>query len=158
MSDGGDYSMTNPMLEKVLERAIQSEEHSYEIYTHLAKTVERPETRKLLEGLAEQELAHKKMLESFDPAQAGTIDSAKIEDPKLSELLEPTALDPDATVQDVMLFAMKKEQSAHEFYRRMSEFSPNQPVKAMFDTLAAEELKHKTGLEKIYEDMFMPEN
>jgi rubrerythrin len=150
--------MTDSMLKNILERATQSEEHSYNLYKHLASKVEKPESRKMLEGLAEQELRHKEMLESFDPDEATDVESVKIEDQKLTEFLEPTPLDPSATIQDVMLFAMKKEQSAHEFYARMSEFSPTAEAKSLFDRLAVEELKHKTSLETLYEDMFMREN
>lgn len=150
--------MTDSMLENILRRAIQSEEHSYSIYMHLAGKVDRPESKKLLEGLAQQEMGHKQMLESFDPAEAAKIETVKIEDLKLTEFLDSAPLDTSATVQDVMLFAMKKEQSAHEFYARMSEFSQSAEVKGLFDRLSSEELKHKTSLETLYEDMFMREN
>jgi rubrerythrin len=150
--------MTDSMLEGILERAIRSEESSYKLYTDLAARVEKTETRKLLEGLASQELTHKKLLEDFDLTQLKAVEPARIEEHKLSDFLEPTPLDRDATVQDVMLFAMRKEQSAYEFYSHLGEFSPSDAVKALFDRLAREELKHKTDLEAIYEDMFMREN
>ena len=150
--------MTDPMLKNILERAIQSEEHSYNLYTHLAGRVERPETKKLLEGLAEQELRHKEMLESVDLRELTSLEPAKIEDQKLAEFLEPTPIDSNASIQDIVLFAMKKEQSAYEFYQRMSEFSPSASVKGLFERLAEEELKHKNNLETLYEEMFMREN
>jgi rubrerythrin len=150
--------MTDSMLKGILERAIQSEESSYRLYTDLAARVERSETRKLLDGLAQQELTHKKLLEDFDVTQLKTVEPGKIEEHKLSDFLDATPLDRDATVQDVMLFAMRKEQSAYEFYRHLGEFSPGDSVRALFDRLAREELKHKTDLEAVYEDMFMREN
>lgn len=150
--------MTDPTLKNILERAIQSEEHSYTLYSHLATKVERPETRKLLEGLAEQELKHKEMLESFEAGKVESFGVAGLEDQKLTDFMEPAPLDPSATVQDVMLFAIKKEQSAYEFYQRMSEFAPAGDVKGLFDRLAGEELAHKHSLESVYEDMFMRDN
>ena len=150
--------MTDSKLKNILERAIQSEEHSYQIYKHLAGKVEKPESKKLLEGLAQQELGHKRLLEMFDPTRVEPIESADIQDLKLTEFMEPAPLDTNASVQDVMLFAIRKEKSAHEFYQRMSEFSPGAEAKGLFDRLAGEELKHKTNLENLYEDMFMAEN
>lgn len=150
--------MTDSALKDILDRAIQSEEHSYTLYSHLATKVEKPETRKLLTGLAEQELKHKEMLEAFDVSKAGSFQPPGIEDKNLTDFMEPTAIDPDATVQDVMLFAIKKEQSAYEFYQRMSEFAPSGEMKGLFDKLAGEEIAHKHGLENLYEDMFMREN
>ena len=150
--------MTDPILKNILERAIQSEEHSYTVYSHLATKVEKPETRKLLEGLAEQELRHKEMLESFEVDKIDSFEVPNVEDRKLTDFMEPTPLDPNATIQDVMLFAIKKEQSAYEFYQRMSEFAPSDDVKGLFDKLAGEEIAHKHSLESIYEDMFMREN
>ena len=150
--------MTDSTLKNILERAIQSEEHSYNTYTHLAGKVDRPESKKLLESLAQQELKHKEMLESFDPRAAGAFKPEKIEDQKIAEFLAAAPLDTSASVQDVVLFAMKKEQAAYEFYARMGEFSPPAEAKGLFDRLAGEELKHKTSLETLYEDMFMREN
>jgi rubrerythrin len=150
--------MTNPTLHNILERAIQSEEHSYTLYSHLAAKVERPEAKKLLEGLAEQELRHKEMLQSFEIGDMESAEPPKLDDQNLTDFMEPTPIDPSATVQDVMLFAIKKEQSAYEFYTRMSEFAPSGDVKGLFDKLAREEIAHKHSLESIYEDMFMREN
>ncbi len=154
----GEDSMTDSMLKNILERAIQSEEHSYQIYNHLAGKVEKPETKKLLEGLAQQELGHKKLLEMFDPTRVEPMESVDMQDKTLTEFMEPAPLDTNASIQDVMLFAIKKEKSAYEFYQRMSEFSPSAEAKGLFDKLAGEELKHKTNLENLYEDMFMAEN
>lgn len=150
--------MTDSMLKGILQRAILSEENSYNLYTDLAARVEKAETRKLLQGLASQELTHKKLLEDLDLAQLERAEPTKIEEHKLSDFLEPTPLDRDATVQDVMLFAIRKEQSAFEFYHHLGDFSPNAAVKALFDRLAKEESKHKADLEALYEDMFMREN
>lgn len=150
--------MTDSMLKNILERAIQSEEHSYSVYSHLATKVERPEAKKLLEGLAEQELRHKEMLEAFDVGKVESFKTPDVKDQKLTDFMEPTPIDPNATVQDVMLFAIKKEQSAYEFYQRMSEFAPGGDAKGLFDKLAGEEIAHKHSLESIYEDMFMREN
>jgi rubrerythrin len=150
--------MTDLTLKNILERAIQSEEHSYSLYSHLATKVERPEVRKLLEGLAEQELRHKEMLESFEVGGNESIEGADIKDQKLTDFMEPAPVDPSATVQDVMLFAIKKEQSAYEFYQRMGEFAPRDDIKGLFDKLAGEEIGHKHSLESVYEEMFMREN
>jgi rubrerythrin len=146
------------MLKNILERAIQSEEHSYKLYSHLATRVEKPETKKLLEGLAEQEVQHKKLLEGIDLEAGYEAEPSKAPDDKtLSDFLEPSPIDANATIQDVILFAIKKEQSAYEFYKQMTEYAPNATVKALFEKLTGEESKHKENLEGLYEEMFMRE-
>jgi rubrerythrin len=150
--------MTDPMLKNVLERAIQSEENSYRLYSQLSQRVERPETKKLLQGLAAQELGHKKLLEGVDLESIGTAKPVKLPEEKtLSDFLEPTPISADSTIQDVILFAIRKEQSAYEFYKRMSEYAPTAQIKALFERLTGEELKHKENLESLYEEMFMRE-
>jgi rubrerythrin len=150
--------MTEPMLKNIVERAIQAEEQSYQLYSHLSTRVDRPETKKLLEGLAAQEVQHKELLEGIDLEAEETMKAPKFPDEKtISDFLEPAPIDANATVQDVILFAIKKEQSAYEFYKQMIAYSPNAPVKALFERLTGEESKHKENLEGLYEEMFMRE-
>lgn len=150
--------MTEPMLKNILERAIQSEEHSYQLYSNLSQRVERPETKRLLESLAAQELKHKELLEGVDLESVESAEGTKIpEERTLSDFLEPTPIDAKSTIQDVILFAIRKEQSAHEFYKRMTEYAPTPEAKGLFERLTGEEMKHKENLENLYEEMFMRE-
>ena len=144
-------------VEAVLDRAIEEEQESFALYTTLAGAVKNAAVRARLQELAETELGHKaKLLE----AKAGNIrwairrsKSEPVMDLKLTDHLEAKPLDANADYQDVLLSAARREKSTHDLYQAMGELVDDPLVKNMFEMLAAEELRHKYALEKIYEEV-----
>jgi len=63
-----------------------------------------------------------------------------------------------ADLQNILLYAIKEEQSSSEFYSHLMSTFINQETKNMCRVLASEELEHKLKLELIYDDLFFPEN
>ena len=63
----------------------------------------------------------------------------------------------DSSIEDVYVFAMKAEQKAYELYSELAGLELEEKAKAMFAALAAEEKKHKEGLEVEYEKECMRE-
>ena len=59
----------------------------------------------------------------------------------------------NADYQDVLLFAARREKTAHEFYKAMGEMVEDKLTQSLFEMLAAEELRHKYILEKTYEEV-----
>ena len=64
---------------------------------------------------------------------------------------------PDSTPQDVMLFAIKKEQEAYSIYHMLLGNYEGTELEELFSKLAKEELRHKESLEREYEEHFMQE-
>jgi len=58
-----------------------------------------------------------------------------------------------ASVQDTLLFAIKREQHAIEFYSKMMGVMRDGAAKRLCQRLVHEELKHKLKLETLYDDM-----
>jgi len=149
-------------VEAVLDRAIEEEQESFALYTTLAGAVKNAAVRARLQELAETELGHKaKLLE----AKAGNIrwairrsKSEPVMDLKLTDHLEAKPLDANADYQDVLLSAARREKSTHDLYQAMGELVDDPLVKNMFEMLAAEELRHKYALEKIYEEVVYQAN
>jgi rubrerythrin len=56
-----------------------------------------------------------------------------------------------------MIHAMKREQSAYEFYNDMAKVVTSIEVKNLFEDLAAEELDHKGRIETEYDDVIYKE-
>jgi rubrerythrin len=144
-------------IESVINRAIVLEEESAATYTAAAKAVDNAPVRQRLEEMAEQERGHKARLEEVKQGNVRwAIRKSKAEpvaDLRLSDHLEAKELDAGADYQDILLFAARREKAAHEFYQAMSELVDDALVKAVFEMLATEELRHKYTVEKTYEEV-----
>jgi rubrerythrin len=144
-------------IEAVLERAIEIEEESVQLYATLASAAKNAPVRTQLEELAEMERGHKAKLEQI---RAGNIQwtvrrsqAEPVSDLRLTDHLEARPIDPNADYQTVLLAAAKREKMTHDFYTAMGEQVDDAPLKSLFEMLAMEELRHKYLLEKIYEDV-----
>lgn len=142
--------------EEVIKLAIQREIEAFNLYTDAARNLPQGDMRRTLEEMAEQERGHRVKLENI---LAGNIRWAvrlaraqPAADMRLSDHLVGGSLDPNASYQDVLLFAAKREQAAYQFYKAMIELVDDTLIANVFEMLANEELKHKNRLEKIYED------
>jgi rubrerythrin len=144
-------------VDEVLKLAIEREIEAFNLYNNAAKGTNNPAIRKAMEEMAEQERGHRIKLENI---QAGNVRWAirrsraeRITDLRLSDHLEGGSLEPNADYQDILLFAAKREKVAHEFYLALKEMVDDPLIQNVFEMLAAEELKHKNRLEKIYEEV-----
>ena len=146
-------------LKHILELAIAFEKESYHFYTTLKNRVKEPQVIEILEQLATAELGHRKKLETI--LHQGITEGQEIfkklkprevEDMKLSDYLQPVKLDNSSTFQDIMIAAMHREKGAYDFYRTMAKLAATNDAKALFEFLAAEELEHKSTLERLYDE------
>ncbi len=144
-------------IEAVLKRAIQLEIDAATLYTNAAAAVQDDAVRARLQELAAQERGHQAKLEDILAGNVRwAIRRAKAEpvtDLRLSDHLVAGTLDPQADYQDVLLFAARKEKTAHDFYQAMAELVEDKLTRSVFELLAAEELRHKYVLEKTYEEV-----
>ena len=149
-------------VQAVLDQAIQEENESSVLYATLAKAVKNAAVRARLLELADMERGHKTRLEEV---KAGNVRWAirrskaePVADLRLTDHLEAKSLDANADYQDVLLSAARREKTAHDFYQAMVEMVDDPLVKDVFEMLAAEELRHKYTLEKIYEEVVYQAN
>jgi rubrerythrin len=144
-------------LEAILARAIEMEVQAAKMYEHAAaRSATDPIRNRLLE-LAGQEWGHKAKLEEI---QAGNLrwvlrraKADAVPDLRISDHLVGGSLEPDADYQDVLIFAARREKTAHDFYVAMSEKVEDDLIRGVFEMLAAEEMRHKYLLEKTYEEL-----
>ncbi len=142
--------------EEILKLAIQREIEAFNLYSEVARQTTHADTRRALEEMAEQERGHRIKLETI---LAGNVRWAvrlakaqSVTDLQLSDHLEGGSLEPNASYQDILLFAAKREKAAHDFYKAMSGLTDDTLLVNVFEMLANEELKHKYRLERMYED------
>lgn len=144
-------------IEAIINRAIQLEIESETLYNNAAATVTDDAVRQRLQEMAVQERGHRRKLEDIRSGNVRwAIRRSKAEpitDLRLSDHLVGGSLDPNADYQDVLLFAARREKTAHEFYKAMAEMVEDKLAQNLFEMLATEELRHKYVLEKTYEEV-----
>lgn len=150
-------------IEGVLREAIQGEIESYELYTGLAQKVTAVQVRDTLRELAQEELGHKALLEKMlvNPGQVHLqvrmIQEETVQDAGIGDHLVLEPLKPDATFQDVCIFASKKEQQSYELYHELAEQNGGE-VQTLFAAMAKDELRHKNLVERWYEEDIYQDN
>jgi len=141
-------------LDEILETAIGFEQTARDFYTDLTDRVSKP-LRGLVQELADEEAEHYKLFmqlrERHDIQQ---YISEKIKTPpsdhQFSDYVQLPDLGEQPTDQDVLLYALGREQAAMEQYSALADEVPDGPVADLFRFLAQEELEHKKELEKLY--------
>ncbi len=147
-------------VEEAIKIAIQKEIDAYNIYKDTSEKVVSNSSKKMLLDLAQQELGHRKLLENvLDEGKFQKLGSdTPKQTPGISNFLKQTELEKYATPQEVMIFAMKEEEKAFNFYNDMKSHFSGTELENVFDKLADEEKSHKAKLEKEYDDHFYKEN
>ncbi|MEE9604868.1 MAG: ferritin family protein [Candidatus Scalindua sp.] len=146
-------------LKEILDRATQNEVNAYAYYSQAVDIVKDPSAKVLLKEFADIELKHKIKLENFDLSKIDE-EHHKLKQPHdlhISEYLLEKEIQPDSTIQEIMIHAMKKEQKSYEFYNDMAKVVSSIEVKNLFEELAAEELDHKGRIETEYDDVIYKE-
>jgi len=145
-------------LEGALEKAIEEEKHSVNVYREAMKKVEDPHARTILKELAKEELEHRNTLEKA--LMGETLTHLDPEEPagpsmELTYILEEKPLDEDSTAQDVMIYALHEEKRSVDFYQQMANHCKGAPMGELFSKLHQQEMTHLTKLEETYEKLYM---
>jgi len=145
-------------VEEILQVAIRREIQSYELYTRAVEMVTADTVRGALRQLAQEELGHKALLEKMlsNPGQmrlhVRRMRAELVQDYGVGDHLKGSSLGPDATFQDVCIFASKKEQQSYEMYRDLAEQNTGE-ARQLFEAMSKDELRHKNLVESWYEEV-----
>lgn len=150
--------MNKNFADELISKAIKREEDAYNLYTEAAKLVDRTEVKKLFEDLARQEQGHKETLIGMDLSNFENTEPTKLSDPNISSLVDAHDLSAGFTLQDALIFAIKREDEAYRFYKEFAQLAEDQNLKNVFENLARMEMGHKTSLEEIYDQKIYMEN
>ena len=143
-------------LAELLDTAMYREIASQAFYVAGQSRTEDPGAKALMKELAEEEAKHSEWLKNLKEKGLEKKDlyQEKIPNLMISEYLTGSDTLEGASLQDVLVFAMKREQEALEFYSRMMGAMREEPAKHLCESLVHEELKHKLKLEMLYDDLF----
>jgi len=150
--------MNKTFASELIAKAIEREEDAHRLYSKAASLVQKPEVKKLFEELASQELDHKETLKKIDASQFSGKSNERTTISSLSSLVEPHELSPEFSIQDAMIFAIKREEESYRFYTEFAELAEDDKLKNIFFNLAAMEMHHKNSLEDIYDRKIAWEN
>jgi rubrerythrin len=155
-------SETSREIEQILKRAIQFEEQARDFYRGAVGMVKQPHVQEMLRDLASEEIKHKERLETLLAGNTEALVSVQkrgqIQDLKLAEYLVAPDLAEHASFQDVLVVAMHREKSSHEFYSAMASIAGQPATKDLFEFLAQEELAHKNKVETLYDEVVYQDN
>ncbi len=149
-------------VQEALQTAIMREAAAFELYTSTADLVNPGPARDLLLDLAGQERGHRRRLENLRAkgafARLTPKQQEQVLDLKITDHLVAVPLSRTASLQDILTVAGQREAASHALYTGLAELSEDERMRSLFEFLATEELKHKQAVEKLYEDLFLPEN
>ena len=146
--------------EAALEKAIEMEQNSFKIYKQAYLKAKDRRSKDLLRDFALDELKHKYTLEkAFFEEIVLLHDTGVREGPTMNFhlLLEEKPLERDASVQDVIIYAIHEEKRAVDFYKSMATQCGGAPMEEMFKRLYQDEENHLAKLEVFYENAYMQE-
>ncbi len=145
-------------VEEILDFAIENEQKAHDLYMEVADMVERPGMRQTFLELAQMEMGHRRKLENIKVGSLPGFVEEKVQNLKITEALVDVEPRPHMTYQEVLLFAMKAEQRAHDLYVALTGATTDPGLRELFKGLAQEELKHKHFFETEYDDVILEGN
>ena len=147
-------------LTELLDTAIYKEIASQAFYTAGQSKTQDPGAKALMKELAQEELRHSEWLKNL---KAKGLEKKmwyreKVQNLMISEYLTGGNTLEGAGLQDTLIFAIKREQQAIEFYSEMMGIMRDKAAKRLCERLVHEELKHKLKLETFYDDLVYVED
>ncbi len=146
-------------LTELWDTAIYKEIESQALYLAGQKKTQDPGAKSLMKELAKEELHHSEELKKLKDkgVKKGAWHQKRVPDLKISEYLTGDGLIEGGGLQDLLIFAMKREQQSVEFYSRMMGVMRDEAAKHLCESLVQWELHHKLKLELLYDGLFYKE-
>ncbi|OGD25240.1 MAG: hypothetical protein A2Y56_02675 [Candidatus Aminicenantes bacterium RBG_13_63_10] len=138
--------------------AVEREEEAARAYGDMIPRAQSESLRLLLADLKSEEEHHKRLLLSLSSSRVASPRAAAVTDLRISDFLVEAPLDGEMSLQDLIIFAAKKEQKAVELYSRLLALASAADEKKLFEFLVSQEKQHKLRLESEYEKHVLGEN
>jgi len=146
-------------LKEIIEIAIEKEAEAFNIYNRAAEQATERSVRKLFEDLAKEEVKHQEILQSLDTSELlGDIHIPKSTESRSIDFLVDKPIESVDNIQDVFIFAMKRERLAQQFYEDTAKAVSDSQTQELLFLLAEEEKNHLDRLETMYDEKILTEN
>ncbi len=144
-------------IEEILQKALDKEQEAHDFYARASDAVKNPGGRVLLRELAEEELKHCEFIRKVKATKSWPELLVK-QELHITEFLIDKPINPESGLQEILIFAMKREEKAANFYAKMLSQAGDGGLRSLFERLRQEELNHKAMLEGLYEEVILSEN
>lgn len=142
----------------VLDFAIASEQKAVEFYTDMANKAESEAMKNAFLEFANEEKGHKAKLMKIKEEGYQAFSQESVKDLKISEYVDDVEESPEMTFKQALVLAMKREKAAFRLYSNLAYLTSNKEIKALFQSLAQEEAKHKLSFEIEYDENVLTDN
>jgi len=137
---------------EILDFAVAREQEAVKFYHDLQQETKFQEQRKMLAELEGMEMGHILVIEKLRQTGVKPEDIQRTPNLKIAEYLTVEPEMAELNYQNILIKAMKREESSFKLYSEMSVKFPDAEVSTLFRRLAADEAKHKLIFEKMYDD------
>jgi rubrerythrin len=138
--------------------AIQREIEAAEGYARIGALAATPGLRELAGELRRQEESHRRLLEELPVGTIKELGTAFIPDLHIVDSLADEKLSGDMSIQEMLIFAAKKEAQAIALYESLARLDGASGHEQIFRFLAGQEREHKLKIEAEYERQVLQEN
>ena len=150
--------MSDFSYEEIITLAILNEVEAYEFYLGVANNSSDQAIKSIFQEMADQELGHRNLLQSYLDGSIKTFSFKAAPDYKISETVDKPKLSLAMKPVDAIALAMKNEEDAMNMYQKFADASADAEQVKLFLELVKMETGHKARLEDLYTNMAFPEN
>lgn len=144
--------------EKIISFAIEKEDEAAKLYKDLSGRVQKQNAKVMFDELAAEEIEHGEFLKGMTEESIPDLPSEKVTDLKISDYLVDMPFKPDMDYQNILIMAMKREESAVKLYNDMATRVQGAKMKDLLRFMAQQEAKHKLRLETEYDNNILAED
>lgn len=147
-------------MNELLDTVIYKEIAAQSLYSAAEQKAINNDSRELLRDLMLQEEKHAEKLKGLkgEGLQLREGTNKSVTNLRMSEYLVGPENIENAEFQDILIFAIKREQEAIDFYSRMTGILRGQTARELCQQLVNEELSHKLKLETLYDELVYQED
>jgi rubrerythrin len=142
----------------ILAFAIRREIDAADGYALIAGRATTPGLRELADDLRGQEESHRRLLEGLTAETLRELAGSTTPDLEVVDALPDEKLAGDMSIQDMLIFAAKKEAQSIALYESLARLAGTGPSERAFRFLVGQEREHKFKIEAEYERQVLQEN
>lgn len=144
--------------ENIISFAIEKEKEAAELYRKMSSIAKKANAKVMFNELTAEEVKHRKFLEGVTEQNIPELPLKEVTDLRISDYLVDVSFKPDMDYQDILIMAMKREESAVKLYNDMAAMVQEPKLKELLTFMAQEEARHKLRLETEYDENVLAED
>ena len=143
---------------KIISFAIEKEKEAAQLYEKMSGLARKPNAKVMFNELRAEEIKHRESLEGMTEQRVPDLPLQEVTDLKISDYLVDVSFKPDMEYQDILIMAMKREESSVKLYNDMATKVKDTELQKLLKFMAQEEAKHKLRLETEYDENILRED